>query len=345
MAAIGIVGNIALDYYLLNYNDTQRVKEKLATWGIELEAGKKITDDKVNGLLAKLEQATMRKLGGGGYNSLKAFLEISRNNDFLYYDISQKPPKIERLREDKRVTYNFRNLSYICQGLIIRKGNDRTIIKTPRYDRGINVKREDLESLANGLTNSDVIFVNSIGNYYVADTIGRNFSDKPKYVVVTKTLIENELKPSKLLVNSLSIIDVDEIDILGYPITKTNGSSIFENENNKRSIKNAIEKLLKLGAKKAIVTLGQEGVVYSENGSIKRVSTKREKEAEIQDSMATYNILKNGTGDYFASGLVFYLENMPDFEEAITNAQIFVIKNMLKYQDITERDFETTIIR
>ena len=50
MAAIGIVGNIALDYYLLNYNDTQRVKEKLATWGIELEAGKnlEVAGEKIN---------------------------------------------------------------------------------------------------------------------------------------------------------------------------------------------------------------------------------------------------------------------------------------------------------
>lgn len=342
MTIAGIFGNVAEDDYL-NSEAIGKTKELLTQRGIDVnKSPKQVIDyDTFEYVLNEIKtNIILTKMGGGGYNSLKAFLYLANGDmNFIYHDLSKKPieernepseEKIDSLMiENPKVVYCFGNKSEICKSLILEEQIKRSIYKTERYDRNILLGKSDLEQIMNIIDKCDVVFINSLANYQVVETLGR-YDEKPKYVVVTKNLSESQIRDSKIVGGSTAIIDIEESEVIGGSREKT-----------PRNIEYVIEKLISLGAKNAIVTMDKEGVAFS-NGDdeISTVFTNRDIEKKIQEHIKRCSIFKTETGDFFAAAIAYYLEMGKSLQDAITDSQIFVIKEKLRFENIDKKDFE-----
>jgi len=148
---------------------------------------------------------------------------------------------------------------------------------------------------------------------------------RPRTVVVTKSLSKKELQDSRLLENAVAIMDIQE-------------SCIFRDDGKPEKI---ISEILSMGAKTVAITLGKNGVIFynPQTKRIRKDSLEREKEQEIQDHMKIYGSQKTGAGDYFASALTYHLGEGVPLEEAVTKAQVFVVKNLIRFKDVSEKDY------
>lgn len=328
MTEMHVVGSIVIDSYLLNPSYTPRVKDKLAIAGIPLTSSPKQITDKIVGFISTLEETTFSKLGGGGYNSSKA-LTYFPGVRITYHDLS-RPPEGQKLR--KGVNYKFLSFNNVSRALVLGEKNDRVCIKTPRFDRMLELKRKDLEGFIEELESADLVLVNSLSNYSLTEIIGSSpkLREKPRYVVVTKNLPEYQLSRSGMLAEACAVIDIEESEILGC---------IPDNQGRK-SLQEITQALFRLGAHKTVVTMGGEGAAFYEptQKTIRVVSTTPEVEQEIQKHLSENGVLKNGAGDYFVAALSMYAREN-NLEDSVRLAQMFVIKNLLKYNNIKEEDF------
>jgi len=347
MKKIGIFGNITVDHYLLNKSYLEEVNKIIKSKGIELRHEVLKQTIPTPEFLEILEEVKrkhifLKRNGGGGMNSLQAFLHLlysmpSQNSEIslLYSDLSDHPT----IRTNPRIEYQFKKKADLCLALIskieVNGAPDRKIYKTDRYDKKVKLEESDLEEIANEVKECDVILANSIGNYQVAETTAKNSCGKSKYVVVTKNLTKSELESSRLLAGSTAVIDIDEANILGCNV-----------EYSQENVKNIVEELLSLGAINPIITLGKDGVIFYEHGprSIHKISTERDLEKKIQSHINSFDISKTGAGDWFVAALAYYHETGGVLEQAIKDSQIFVVKNLFKFKDISEDELRKELV-
>lgn len=321
-----LFGNIAMDNYPFN---PSKVKEELERKGKYPGDGKKVIYEDTILLIDDVarEQEMLLRAGGGAYNSLQAFLRFANGDRFVYYDFSANPG----VRRDRRAVYEFRGLSEICNSLVIDFGGRRTTIKTQRYDKDVRIPESELERIAEIVKSSDAVFINSIANYQLAETLGRASREKEKYVVVTKNLSEEEIAQSKLIDGAVSILDIEEASVLGI---KTSGE---------KAVLDSLYRLSTLGARVPVVTLEKDGVAYynPEACAVRFCSTRPEVEGRVQRHVNENGILKTGAGDNFAAALSYFLAKGVELDEAVLGAQMFVIRHKLRFPEIYESDFQT----
>jgi len=334
MVQVSILGNVALDHYVLNPNDLGIVEREIQEHGIVLNPEPKQVVENVCELLSDLDNKVdiIKRLGGGGYNSLQAFLQLYDVDDrFVYCDLSRRP-LMRGL--DQRVDYNFMDMSGLCSSLVLELSDRRKILKTERYDR--DVKPTDFADVLKKVEDSDFIFINSIANNFLAMAISGYFltgKPKKKYIVVTKNFCENRLTHSGLLYGATAIMDMDEAGVFGIDSEQTLGN-----------VGEVVSKLRDFGAKNVVVTLGKNGAVFYDWGKISVVSTVDGLEEEIQEHIRFYKIPRTGAGDFFAAGLTYYSEQGQSLEEAITNAQRFVLEKKFRFPELSHDTFKVTEI-
>lgn len=324
---LGIVGNFAIDRYLLNPQDIETARKLLQRQKTLLEMGQKLVVANIEELLKNLNSPSLIRLGGGGYNSLEAFLKFNTQDSVDYYDLSHQPEL--KLTQNRRVSYHF-GTSRISRSLILEKEGERAIAKTSRYDQNYELSEAKLASFRRLIWSWDALLANSMANYTLARTIGGEYGGK-KYVVVTKNLSLEDLRATELLKDSTAIIDVEEALILGAETNKS-----------KKNIQDTINILQSLGARRAIVTLGKEGAAYYEEGMTRAQISGVKKHIEngkVLPHLQNYGIKKNCAGDYFAAALLHYLESGRDLDESVIQSHMFVIKERFRYPSIKESDF------
>lgn len=328
---IGIIGNIAIDRYILNPEDIKSAKNWLKVRGIVLEKSRKSIVPDIELLTKELNFPSILRLGGGGHNSLEAALKFPLTNRYNYYDVSCRPSF--GLSRDVRVNYYFGSAP-IAHALILEENEDRAIGKTERFDKDYQPSERELKALEM-LLQSPILLVNSIANPPLARIIGQTYQGR-KYIVVTKNLGLSELESSRLLQDSTAIIDIEESDILM-------GKGSQKIEKTPESIQYAIGRLMQLGSKRAIVTLGRDGAAYFENNmgwiDIARIKDGVER-LEVQPYLKNFGVKKNCAGDYFAAGLLHFLEAGQDFAGAMVSSQAFVVRKRFGYP-VRETDYIT----
>jgi hypothetical protein len=345
MAIIGIIGNLAADYSLLNENkeNNENLKRIIKNAGIELNKEPKQMDYRTGIVLEEILQNldVMIKVGGGGYNSLRAF-ELLNNHKLEYLDLTENSQENLPLISRTGIEYVFLNKCPLSKSLILNIENDRKILKTLREDKNARLSNQELDYFIKKIGKYEGLFINSFGNYNLAEIIGQQKSDIEKFIVVTKSLSYKELLNSKIVNNATAIIDIDEADFINQSLEYTNGRVIKSNKNLEKINKT----LYQLGAKRTIITMGKSGVAFfeSENNKTTRIYMPEIIENKIQKYISDFRIKKNGAGDYFA-GCVFHSlmlmkerKKEIDLPRILGSAQLFVIENLFKYPEFLSID-------
>ena len=325
----GIVGNIAIDHYILNTRDVERVMSDLQRQEIKVSPGQKLTVRDAKSIIDSISQPTLIRIGGGAYNSLLALLKFNSRDCFEYHDLSQKPKM--PLATDPRITYFFGD-SRIAHSLVLELAGERAIVKTERHDRTLQLSDFELQRLSKRVSRLDVLLVNSIANYQLAGAM-QSFRGR-KYIVVTKNLSLEELSESRILDQSTAIIDIEEAYILKDTSTSRTSGNMQE----------IIARLKRLGARRVVVTLGEDGIVYHNGNGIIKCATLPRVEEKIRKQMLFFGTRKTGAGDFFAAAIVHYAERF-SFDKAALYAQMFVVKNLLNFPRIQAEDYKAYQLR
>jgi len=328
MKKISVIGNLCTDYYPLHPSSVDRIKSITTKRGIVLDKSPKQIVDCIEEIIEEaLEtEVFIKRFGGGGYNSLQALVRINDNGIVIsYYDLTACPDT----KQNSGVRYNYRGLCQVSSALILDSDGERKSIKNERRDKTAELRGSDLEELTNNLNEAEIILANSIGNYEIAEQIGKVGGEK--YTVITKNLSEENLGQSNMLANSTAIIDIEEANAVGCSTERTDDNIYI-----------IARKIKELGAKKSVITLGSDGVAFlNSDGEIVVRAVNRQIEAKVQRNIGAYHIPVTGAGDFFAAALAYYsgVKNY-NLEAAVIFAQMFVIRNKLRFRDIREFNFE-----
>lgn len=334
MKKIFIAGNITIDNYpLLNRGNESEVYAYFESMGIKIVPKRKQEITFLREAVEKIKKKAtiIRRAGGGAYNSVVALSQkLERGTLFDYYDLSPAPSKVKLIGS---VNYHFQRLSGLTEAIAIENA-ERAILKTKRDDGQTLLTEEEIEELKNLMRGSDFIVINSLGNPIVAREISRERGAE-RYITITKSLNLEDLAVSGILRDAFAVLDIEESDILG-----------IEPRLDKPHVKSIILKLLELGAKKAVLTLGKEGAIFGDRDSnhIQWCRVKEKTEEKVETHIEECRIRKTGTGDYFLSCLLIAQENLSVLEQVVKKAQEETVREKLGYLDIREEDFETTII-
>jgi hypothetical protein len=325
----GVFGNVARDHIPLNPNAALKFLKYLKSFGIELERGSKNQISELQKINKKIDlnnilnwllesQPLLRRTGGGGKTSYSALKKIAPEERMQYFDLMNCPePFFSNLSK-----YRFGNLAPAPNAIIIDLNGERTILSEDRPDIGLALLGNNLDSLESLLLNCNALLVNSVANKDLVDAIIEHSQKSQKYVVLTKNMVKVGIHKTDLLRNATVTLDIDEASSLGLKNTHTNSS-----------YREAAKALLDLGAKRAIITSGKDGVIYTEKTypTITRLSTSPKDECLIQQHVKHYGIGKTGGGDTFKAKLSHSLQAGKSLEDAVFDAQEYIIRNFLRY--------------
>lgn len=318
---IAVFGNITDDHRPV---DNACLEELLRAEAIEIGKKKEVVQDYLVNLF--LNQLSIQRWGGGGFNSSRALIKLGA--EVNYFDLGMLTQKDEinwiYLNSPKGMkTYFMQNC--LTPSALVIESTDRTILKTKRYDGTTAYTK--LPEVDRIIEQSDKVLINSAGNMNLIRHVIEASKNKPLYVGLTTSLPEKET--NEVFMSKANIItSEDELPhILGKKCEFETSDQIHRALYRSRHEK-------KQGW--IIVTRGKNGLLYFPEQEMDAYYYSK---IEDNEPIARYKKItgkgNNAAGDNVTGALVYNdpLEKITLKEIAswLEESQSFVVKEVIGY--------------